>query len=285
MQILDAKRPLLLWGAERPFQLQLLAGLGRLGMDVFALTNGPEGKKLIDQIHPKNSEKLEVPENFEGQLIWAPSDELFSNSTLSRASMDELQTLLKIVAENVRIEKCFFFLPQSSYSEFSELIVDNNKAHALFFPPLLSFGDKNILDGILNQLLDSGIRATPVEGDFLSVFDAISMSLGLIQQKEKQTKLWAVGQPLMKKSIIDGFAEAPQAGLLGSMQNIISKVLGEKNNYLFEHSTKPAGVIEALEVFPTVLTPWERFFRDSYRIYLQTEDSGLLLHFRPTKSP
>lgn len=285
MQILGSKKPLLLWGAERPFQLQLLAALGRLGMDVFALTEGIEGKKLIDQIHPKNSDKLEIPDTFDGHVIWAPSIELFSNSKLSELSNKDLSAFLKATEENPKIEKCFLLLPQNSYSELSRLQNLSQKNHALFFPTLLSFGDKNVLDGLFNQLLDSGLREATLEGNFLSIFDAVSMSLALIQRQDSPAKLWAKGQSIPQESLLEGFAEVPKAGLLGSIQNFIQKIAGHKNQFDFENTTRPAEIAEALDVFPTVLTPWERFFRDSYRIYQQTEDSGLLLHFRPTKSP
>lgn len=288
MQVLGNNRPLLLWGAERPFQLQLLAGLGRLGMDVFALTNGGEGKKLVDTLHPKNSDSLEIPESFEGNLIWAPQDELFSNSELTKESQQELSNVLVLGEFNPRIEKCFILLPQNSFKYVESTHLEkslSSKAQFLFFPTVLSFGDKNILDGYFNQLLDSGLRGDALEGEFLSIFDAISMSLGFIKLKENQKKLWVKGAGIPKESIEKGFEEAKTAGLLGSLQNMLKQVVGKKTQFTYQNTQAPKDIPLALDLFPTVLTPWERFFRDSFRIYQQTQDSGLLLHFRPTKSP
>lgn len=288
MQVLGTNRSLLLWGAERPFQLQLLAGLGRLGMDVFALTNGGEGKKLVDTLHPKNSDTLEIPESFEGNVIWAPQNELFFNSELTEESKQELSNVLILCEFNPRIEKCFVLLPQNALHYVESTHLDkglSSKAQYLYFPTLLSFGDKNILDGFFNQLLDSGLRADALKGEFLSIFDAVSMSLGFFKLKDNQKQLWAKGVEITKDSIEKGFEEAARAGVLGTLQNLFKQVAGKKTHFSYQNAELTKDIPLALDLFPTVLTPWERFFRDSYRIYQQTQDSGLLLHFRPTKSP
>jgi len=288
MQVLGTNRPLLLWGAERPFQLQLLAGLGRLGMDVFALTNGGEGKKLVDTLHPKNSDSLEIPESFEGNVIWAPQNELFFNSELTEESKQELSNVLILCEFNPRIEKCFVLLPQNAFKYVEDTHLEkslSSKAQFLYFPALLSFGDKNILDGFFDQLLDSGLRGDALDGEFLSIFDAVSMTLGFVKLKENQKKLWAKGVDISKDAIEKGFEEAAKAGALGALQNLFKRATGRRTQFSYQTAKLPEDIPLALDLFPTVLTPWDRFFRDSYRIYQQTQDSGLLLHFRPTKSP
>src|SRR6187431_3025961 len=93
MKDLDTDQPLLLWGAERPFQLQLLAGLTRLGMDVMGLCENAEGKKLVDRLHPKSQEGLSIPSDFYGLILWAPKEELFSNSKLCAESLKDLEKI------------------------------------------------------------------------------------------------------------------------------------------------------------------------------------------------
>ena len=290
MQVLGTDRPLLLWGAERAFQIQLLAGLGRLGMDVFSLTDGEEGKKLVDQIHPKNAAELQIPKDFEGILLWAPSTELFSNSALSPESLGEIQNVDQQTQNNPRIEKCILLLPQEAFKQKLSLSEENkSKFHFIYFPTLLGFGDKNIFDQLLVLFLDTRVQSNGLEGEFLSTFDAVSFVLSFLKLKNKTKSIWIEGTPISENAILTGFNEISNGGalsnLFGSLQYSYQKLRGKLPEFSHKKTQRPNEVPVALDIFPTVLTPWERFFRDSYRIYTQTQDSQLLLHFRPTKTP
>ncbi|MEZ4814652.1 MAG: hypothetical protein R3A80_05535 [Bdellovibrionota bacterium] len=290
MQVLGTDRPLLLWGAERAFQIQLLAGLGRLGMDVFSLTDGEEGKKLVDQIHPKNAAELQIPKDFEGILLWAPSTELFSNSALSPESLGEIQNVDQQTQNNPRIEKCILLLPQEAFKQKLSLSEENkSKFHFIYFPTLLGFGDKNIFDQLLVLFLDTTVKHTGLNGSFLSIFDAVSFVLSFLKLKDKAESIWIEGTPISETAIRMGFNEISNdstlRNFLGLLQYSYKKIIKKLPALSYKETQRPTEVPLALEIFPTVLTPWERFFRDSYRIYTQTQDSQLLLHFRPTKTP
>lgn len=282
MRVLGTELPLLLWRAERPFQIQLLAALGRLGNSVTAIC-APEGKALVDQIYPKNYSELKIPNEFEGALIWAPETELFSNSQLSAETLSELESILELVKKESRIEKCYLLLPHSAHSQ---LKIPQEKFKTIFFPTLVGFGDKNIFDKLLEQILSTGILGKELKGELLSVFDAISLSISYFKLEKAPVEVWVKGKEITTECLSNGFKEIEIVGSsLRPLNFIFLKLFKKEALFEIQNTEKPANILEALDIFPTSLTPWERFFRDSYRIYTSTPDSTLLLHFRPTKTP
>lgn len=280
MRVLGNDTPLLLWRAERPFQIQLLAALGRLGADVSALS-APEGKALVDQIHPKNYVALEVPMEFEGSLIWAPDTELFSNSKLSAKSLKELNEIAEIVKSDSRIKEGYLVLPHAAHSQVK---FDTKKLRILYVPTLVGFGDKNIFDKLFDQIQNTGIAGRSIDGELLSLFDAISLCISYLKLEKAPHEVWATGHSISTEALELGFEEVEDS-FLGPLKYIASKLLKKDARFLHQNTSKPENIEVTMEIFPTVLSPWERFFRDSYRIYQATPDSALLLHFRPTKTP
>ena len=281
MHNLDTDRPLLLWGAERPFQLQLLAGLLRLGLDVLALEETSEGKTLIDRIHPKNKEGLQVLEDFEGLLLWAPSKELFFNAALSENSLLDFKKLLG--QKKASTQKIVALLPQIA---FGQIEAD----HEIYFPALVGFGDENVFDKNLDLTLRSGITGDEIPTELLSIFDAVSFVLSAVKSKELPNRLWIQGSKIEKTSLEKGFKEITNQGALlnaiAPLSYYYQKMSGKIPQFKIHSVSKvPSQVILANDFFPTTLSTWERFLRDSYRIYKTTPDSEILLHFRPTKSP
>lgn len=282
MRILGTDVPLLLWGAERPFQIQLLAAMVRLGTNVTALC-APEGKVLVDQIYPKNYSELKIPNEFEGALIWAPETELFSNSELSPRTLTELHSLVEIVKTNSKINECFLLLPQAAYSQIE---IPPSKFRAIYFPTVVGFGDKNIFDKLLDQVLKTGILGKGPEGELLSLFDAISLAVSYFKSEKAPSQVWASGQHISPDSLTTGFHEIEIVGsALRPLHFVLLKLLRQEARFEIQNTKTPENVALAMDLFPTVLTSWERFFRDSYRIYVTTPESTLLLHFRPTKTP
>jgi hypothetical protein len=278
MQVLDTDKSFLIWGAERPFQIQLLAGMARLGLDVLALSENDEGKKLVDRIHPKNKLGLEIPDFFEGTILWAPTEELFSNSKLGKNSLEDLSKLN--FARKKNVQKLMLLLPQSVYGE------SFGSDFEMYFPTLVGFGDKNVFDKNLDLALRSGVKGSDLEGEFISLFDAASFVLSALKSKAVPKKLWVKGSKINKINFEKGLAEISSMKLLTPISHFVQKISGKLPHFEHEESPFPStNVVIANEHFPTVLTPWERFFRDSYRIYKSTPDSELLLHFRPSKGP
>ncbi len=280
MKVLDNDSAYFLWGAERPFQIQLLAGLGRLGMDVLAASTTADGKKLVDQFYPKGKDSTEVPEDFQGTILWAAPTELFSNSTLSYDSMKELEGLIEMSTKH----KIFAMLPQSSYPETKSLF-DGPNRNAIYLPCVVGFGDQNVFEKTLAFAQETGNKTSQIQGEFLSTFDAVALVLSALKAPKLPTLLWVQGSTLEEKSIQDGLQEIEDSGALGSLQYLYKKMTGKTPHFAATQSLLPANVQLANEFFPTVLTPWARFFRDAYRIYKSTPDAGVLLHFRPGKTP
>lgn len=283
MKVLGNDEPILIWGAERAFQIQLLAALARVGSDVLGLISDPQGKKIVDQFHPKNTLGPEIPESFSGHLLWAPGKELFSNTPLHQESLNELSQLNSLRKNNSRIKNFFWLLPQAAHSQLpSELHQDK----ILFFPSLVGFGDQFVFETLLDEILKNGLWNTDIEGEFLSIFDAISFTLSFLKSTDKDLKIWANGHPLKPFQVNSGFAELKEdSPLFGFIKSSLSSLFQKKTKLSALSYDKPKEIPLALEVFPTVLTSWERFFRDSSRIYKSTQDEEVLLHFRPTQTP
>jgi hypothetical protein len=162
--------------------------------------------------------------------------------------------------------------------------------HEIYFPALVGFGDENVFDKNLDLTLRSGITGDEIPTELLSIFDAVSFVLNAVKSKELPNRLWIQGSKIEKTSLEKGFKEITNQGALlnaiAPLSYYYQKMSGKIPQFKIHSVSKvPSQVTLANDFFPTTLSTWERFLRDSYRIYKTTPDSEILLHFRPTKSP
>jgi hypothetical protein len=277
---------LLVWAAEEAFSLQLLAALCRIGKDVQPLARTKEGHQKVSSLHPKVKiiEKIsDLETDFkESKILWAPEKELFSNSPLSENSFNELETLVSLKKK---------LIIASSHNSFQQLKTFQSQTHltVLYLPALVGFGDENFFESIFESILDSDSYTDLPSQNLLSLKDAASLILSLVLDKDKKfpTQIWCEGIPLFQNEIIEGLQDYKKI----NPQNVIVKklrdFLGKNKKWEIQEALlqKPQHIPSHKEIFPTLLTPWKRFFKESFRVYETTRDGNLLLHFPPSRAP
>jgi hypothetical protein len=277
---------LLVWAAEEAFSLQLLAALCRIGKAVQPLARSKEGHQKVSSLHPKVKiiEKISdlEPDFKEAKILWAPENELFSNSPLSKKSINEVETLISLKKK---------LIIASSHNSFEQLKAFQSQTHltVLYLPALVGFGDENFFESIFESILDCDSYTDLPSQKLLSLKDAASLMLSLVLDKDKKfpTQIWCEGIPLFQNEIIEGLQDYKKV----SPQNIIVKklrdFLGKNKKWEIQEPLlqKPQNIPSHKEIFPTLLTPWKRFFKESFRVYETTRDGNLLLHFPPSRAP
>lgn len=277
MEVLGNDEELLVWGADRPFQIQLIAAFDRLGNRALGLVENEDGKKKLDQFHPKNSLGLDIPSHFSGTLIWAPPSELFSNTPLSSDSLNEISKIKSAISDQ-KI-KCLWLIPHSAQDQVD---LSTPRHMTLLMPALVGFGDAHVFDTLLEDNLGTNFLKHEITGEYLSIFDAVSFCLSMVRAPNTPSIIWAPGHSLKEEDLLHSLEELTQDK---TFKKWIQKMSPIKKKFSQKTVPQTTNSTNALEVFPTTLTPWQRFLRDSFRIYNSTADSRVLLHFRPTKTP
>jgi hypothetical protein len=277
---------LLIWAAEEAFPLQLLAALCRIGKTVQPLARDKEGHQKVSSIHPKVKiiDKISDLETDlkEGKILWAPEKELFSNTPLSKNSILELETLVSSKRK---------FIIATSHNSYEQIKNFESKdcLTVLYLPALIGFGDQNFFESILESILDSSTYTDLPSQNLLSLKDAASLMLSLVLDKDKKfpSQIWCEGSTLAAAEVVEGLEDYKKL----SPQNIVAKkfrdFLGKNKKWEIQNTLlpKPSHIANDKEVFPTLLTPWKRFFKESFRVYETTRDGNLLLHFPPSRAP
>ena len=273
---------LLIWAAEEAFSLQLLAALCRIGKTVQPLARNQEGLKKVSTVHPKVKTQESFAEFQEGKILWAPTRELFSNAPLSNTSTEELKTLLS---------KKRPLIIASSHNSFSQLKDFHSERHLkiLYFPALMGFGDENFFESLLESILDSHSFADLPSQNMMALKDAISLMLSLVLDKSNQfpSQIWCEGNPLSPDEIIEGLSDFQKIKVQNTFSKKMRDLLGKNKKWEIQNPLheKPQNLASHAEVFPTLLTPWKRFLKESIRVYENTKDGNILLHFPPSRAP
>jgi len=279
----ENEESLLLWRADSPFVLQVLAALRRVGRDVATLVRDEAGLKKVSPMQPKTKIGAEIPSAFEGKILWAPEREIFSNSPLSQNSLEELKKLCAHGQPLVIVSS------QNSCEQILHEVAPLPLHKVLFFPALVGFGDQNFFESLFENILDSHSFAELPQGAVMSLSDAVSYTLStLLNQKTKllPSKIWCEGVNVSAQDIEAGFADFGRVKTQSRIGKKIKTLLGKNKEWtIAETRQAPIGIAKASEVFPSQLTPWKRFFRDSLRIYQNAPDGMLLLHFPPSRAP
>ena len=273
---------LLIWAAEEAFSLQLLAALCRIGKSVQPLARNKDGHQRVSSIHPKVKIIEKISEIEEGKLIWAPEKELFSNSPLSTQSIEELEKLYSLKRE---------LIVASSHNSLEQVKSLQSHKHikVIYFPALVGFGDQNFFESIFESILDSNSYADLPSQNIISLKDAASLMLSLVLDKDKKfpSEIWCEGTSLSPSEITEGLKDyktvTPQNALIKKVKDLMGK--NKKWEIQETLKLKPQHIPSDKEVFPTLLTPWKRFFKESFRVYETTRDGNLLLHFPPSRAP
>jgi hypothetical protein len=75
--------------------------------------------------------------------------------------------------------------------------------------------------------------------------------------------------------------------ILDGLIKKVKDLMGKNKKWEIQETLKlkPQHIPSDKEVFPTLLTPWKRFLKESIRVYENTKDGNILLHFPPSRAP
>lgn len=277
LQVIDNEQPVVLWAAEEPFMFQLMAALRKMGKDVQPQARTEVGKARIMEVNPKVKVPEALPQNYKGVILWAPKKELFTDSPLDESSMVELQ---QIATQNTHVVAA---LPQRAFAQ----VLNVARVKFLFFPTVVGFGDENLFENTLRNILKSKVVDPHGFPKAISIPDAVSFfatgAMSLRNFEKLPNKTWVEGIEPTLEDFSEGFNEA---GTVRTIPSFVEKIISKfsKKSPAVPNAQPTAEVALAKDFFPVSLTPWKRFFRDSWRIYNAAPEGKPLLHFPPSRA-